>query len=181
MVIGAPHINDALKTTFELVHVIGNISGEIRFLAIVTHDYAVFFVAIISGTKPQCAVLLIHMSTGFEAIYGAIYRTAFIQRTLRIPHFVINTEVVQIVTNIVKDVIQPQIKHLTIGGGAQQVFGACNQCVDVIFFVTTRRLIKRQVLHHYSTWMAQAVTVLLMQFCGDVTYVLAFVTVGRKH
>ncbi len=52
MVIGAPDVDDAIKTALELVEVIGNVGGELGVDAVVALDHAIFFIAKSRGAEP---------------------------------------------------------------------------------------------------------------------------------
>jgi hypothetical protein len=89
VVIGAPDVDDALEAALELVHVIGDVGGEVGGLAVLADHDAVLLVAEGGGAEPERAGLLVEVAGLAQALDGAVDGAALGQRALRVPLLIV--------------------------------------------------------------------------------------------
>ena len=181
VVIGTPDVDDALEAPFHLVHVIGDVVGEVGGLAVVADYHPVFFVAELGGAEPPGAVPFVEIAALFEALDGTADQAAFHQAAFRIPFLVDDAEFLQVFADVVENGLQPEVEHQTVVRLAQQGPGPFDERVDVAFLVAAVGLVGRQAGCDLMGGAAQAFAMEFVQGRGDVDDVLTLIAIGGKR
>ena len=135
VVVGAPDVDDPVEAALQLVHVVGDVGGEIGGLAVVAHHHAVLLVAVVGGAKPPGTVLLVEVARFAQAVDDLVHRAGLHQGALRVPLLVADAEQLQVVADVVEDDVQAQLEDVAIAVVAEQPLGAVDEGVDVLLLV----------------------------------------------
>ena len=177
--IRAPDVDYLVEAAIELVHVIGDVGREISGLAVVTAQYAVFFVAKIAGAEPLRAILQIDVPVVVEPAYRGIDQTLVGQRTLGEPTVEVDAKGVQVSANHFHQRVERSVENHAVIALAEQSTSLFDQFVDMLFLVTGGRVGTHAVVHPVGG-LQEALTVFTVQGGGDIPDVVSLVGVARK-
>jgi len=181
VVVCAPYVDDAVVAAFQLVHVVGDVRGEIGALAVLPHNHPVFLVTEVGGAEPLGTALLIHVAGQREALDGALHRAVVGQGAFRKPLVVAHAELPQVTTNVLQYGFQPQVEDFPVAVWAEQFPAAIDQRIDMQFLVAAVRFIGWYALEQLLCRMVQCFAVRAVQAGADVPDVIAPVAVARKR
>jgi hypothetical protein len=110
VVVGAPDVDHPVEAALELVHVIGDVGGEVGRLAVLAHHHPVLLVAEGGGAEPQGARPVVELAGLAQALDGLVDRALLGEGALGEPLVVLDAELGQVVADVVEDGVQPSSK-----------------------------------------------------------------------
>ena len=109
------------------------------------------------------------------------HRPVLGERALREPFIVDDTELLQVLADVVQDGVEPGVEHPPVVLPPKQALDAGDHAVDMGFLVAACRFIRRDAGKDLGARMAQALAVFTVEGGADVPDVVALVAVRRKR
>ncbi len=161
VVIGPPHVDNPLESPVELLHVIGDVRGEVGGHAVLPNHHAILVVAKTRRLKPDGAVLVIGVTGIAQGLNGSIDGAAFQQRAFRVPAVEDHPEFLQIGAYVVEQRIATGGKNETEFLLSQKSPHAGNDRIHMGLLVATVLFIRGQVFAHARSSSEKGFAVIL--------------------
>ena len=134
----AEYVDEAIKSAFALVEMVGNVRGEVGFGAILPYDDPVLLITEIARPKPGGAVLLVQHAALFQYREGIVDAVAFRQALLGEPAVEDDAELGEVFLDVVPDAVESLLAYAIEAVFAEKLVRAGDQRPDMRFLVTIR-------------------------------------------
>jgi hypothetical protein len=159
---------------------IGDVRGEIGFLAVLAHDHAVFLIPEFLRAKPQRAVFAIQVALALKTRERPLDGAAVCERALRSPVIELDAELRKVAPDVVQHRGERYLEHFAKSIAPQELTRAGDERIDMLLLVARGR-IRRQPRRNLSGGPLEARALLREHRARDRLHVVALVAIRRKR